>query len=246
VLKQAVQGSQWITALATLEDRYASEHPRMVALGRTREWDDLIYRFNTLAVEVLGVTFTDLALGRLPAKDERSAQESKLVRRLGVEPDASAVRVRAHPPLQVLPFEDLEPKQFEALCAALVEFTPGTVECHLYGVEGEKQQGIDIVAIRRADADKKETWVYQCKRQKHFPPGDVRKAFSKIAGGRYDAEAHYRVLMLSIPATAPMREAVPKKDSCFIWDSFDLSRKLKNYPVLVEEFFRKENRDVFC
>jgi hypothetical protein len=131
-------------------------------------------------------------------------------------------------------------EQFEALCAALIEAQPVTINCHLYGVQGDDQQGIDIVATQRG-VDGNETWAYQCKRYKEYTAGHLKKALAKMA---YPAE--YYVLMLSIPATAAVRRVADESEPVFLWDAKDIARKLKNYPAIVEDFFGSAWCQAFC
>ena len=163
-----------------------------------------------------------------------------LVRELNVPLTPGAVEPPVRPRLQHLPFNALSWQQFEALSAALVKANPLALDCHLYGVQGDFQKGIDVVATQRGVAGD-ETWAYQCKRYQEYAPGKLREALSKI-----EYQADYYVLMLSIPATAALRQIVEEEPNVFLWDAHDIARKLKNYPALVEDFFGPAWRDAFC
>lgn len=163
-----------------------------------------------------------------------------LVRRLNVPLTPSDIEPPVQPRLQRLPFNELLWEQFEALCAALVEANPQTLDCHLYGVQGDFQKGIDVVATQHGVAGD-EIWAYQCKRYQEYTPGKLREALSKI-----EYQADYYVLMLSIPAKAALRQIVEEEPNKFLWDAHDIARKLKNYSALVEDFFGPAWREAFC
>lgn len=157
--------------------------------------------------------------------------ELSLVRELSVMLTPGSVSPPVQTRLQHLPFNDLTWEQFEALCAAVIEVSPQVIDCHLYGVQGDDQQGIDIVATQRGEVGK-ETWVYQCKRYREYTPAQLEKALAKMT-----YQADYYVLMLSIPATAALRKIDDKEPNLFLWDANDIARKLKNYPDIIEDFF---------
>jgi hypothetical protein len=200
----------------------------------------IITSLNRLALEVLGLSFNDLALGRVPSVGQVSAHDLALVHQLGVTPSSAGIKPPVQPRLQDLPFNELSWEQFEALCVALVEANPLTIDCHLYGVQGDYQRGIDIVATQRG-ANGAEVWAYQCKRYKEYTPGKLKEAMDKMA---YPAD--YYVLMLSILATAAVRQVVEEKPDVFLWDAKDIARKLKNCPAIVEDFFGAAWREAFC
>ena len=200
----------------------------------------IVNSLNKLALSTFEISFNDLALGRIPAAAEMSTQELSLLNQLNVTLTPTQITPPVQTRLQELPFNELSWSQFEALCAALIEAQPVTIDCHLYGVQGDEQQGIDVVAIQTG-ANGNETWAYQCKRYKDYSPGKLKEAIAKMT---YSAD--YYVLMLSIPATASVRKVANKENNIFLWDAHDIARKLKNYPALIEDFFGKAWRDVFC
>ena len=121
-----------------------------------------------------------------------------------------------------------------------MEANPLTIDCHLQGVQGDYQQGIDIVSTQRG-AKQNEIWAYQCKRYEKYTPGNLKEAITKLT---YPAD--YVVLMLSIPARAALRGIVDEAPNVFLWDANDIARKLKNYPYIVEGFFGDAWREAFC
>ena len=200
----------------------------------------IVTSLNRLSMEVLGLSFNNLAMGRIPAAGQVSAHSLSLVRQLEVTPSPAGIKPPVQTHLQDLPFNELSWEQFEALCAALVQASPLTTDCHLYGVQGDYQQGIDIIATQRG-TEGDEIWAYQCKRYKEYTPGRLKEAMDKMT---YPAD--YYVLMLSIPATAALRQVAEEKPNVFLWDAKDIARKLKNYPAIVEDFFGAAWREAFC
>jgi len=246
-LRAQLQGTNWYSYLATLELRLKENQDRESLYGYSQaiktERAEIIHSLNRLAIEILGLSFTDLVKGHFPEAGLRSTRDLILVRQLGVEPSSTGIKPPVQSRLQELPFNQLSWEQFEALCAALVEVQPVRIDCHLYGIQGDVQKGIDIVSTQRGAGEKQETWVYQCKRYKNFTPSMAMKALHKM---KCYSEANYRVLMLSIPAKAALRQAVEKKANTFLWDSRDIARKLKYYPKIVEDFFGPQWRVAFC
>jgi hypothetical protein len=239
-LEQTNRYLEFATLEARLRENLSDE--RLYGTNETSrsERARIINSLNRLALEVLGLSFNDLALGRVSAAGQVSARELSLVCQLNVVPSFAAIRPPVQPRLQDLPFNALSWEQFEALCAALIEVQPVTIDCHLYGVQGDHQQGIDIVATQRG-VDAYETWAYQCKRYKEYTPSKLEEA-----AGKMNHPADYYVLMLSIPATAAMRQIADEHANLFLWDSKDIARKLKNYPAIVEDFFGRAWREAFC
>ena len=74
-----------------------------------------------------------------------------------------------------------------------------------------------------------------------YTPSKLREAIAKMA---YPAD--YYVLMLSVPATAALRQVADEKPNVFLWDAKDIARKLKNYPAIVEDFFGAAWQEAFC
>ncbi len=200
---------------------------------------EVVLRLNHLALETLGLSFNDLCLHREP----RAALARATGFRLELEgrPAPSSISPPVHTLRQELPLAELGWQQFEALCAALVAAQPGVIDCHLYGVQGDDQKGIDIVATQHGELGT-ETWVYQCKRHRRFSPASLTKAFSKMS---HPADAF--VLMLSIHASGSLREAAAAQErNRFLWDALDIARKLKNYPGIVGDFFGPVWCEAFC
>jgi hypothetical protein len=239
-LEQTNRYLEFTTLEARLHENLRDERLYGTSETSRSERARIINSLNRLALKVLGLSFNDLALGRVPAAGRVSARELSLVRQLDIAPSSIGIKPPVQARLQDLPFNELSWEQFEALCAALVQANPLTIDCHLYGIQGDYQQGIDVVATQRG-AKGDETWAYQCKRYKEYTPGKLKEAVGKMT---YPAD--YYVLMLSIPATAALRQVADEKPNIFLWDAKDIARKLKNYPTIVEDFFGTAWREAFC
>jgi hypothetical protein len=243
-LKAQLEQTSRYTEFTILEARLREnlQHERLFgSTESTRvERAQMIGTLNRLSLDVLKSSFNDLALGRSVTNGIVSTRELALVRSLNVTLSPEIMTPPVTTQLQELPFNQLSWEQFEALCAALVEAQPVTIDTHLYGVQGDDQRGIDIVATQRG-ADNEEIWAYQCKRYKEYSPGKLRHALARMS-----YPANYYVLMLSIPATAALRQISDEQPNVFLWDARDITRKLKNYPILVEDFFGQAWRNAFC
>ncbi len=74
-------------------------------------------------------------------------------------------------------FHKLNEYQFEDMCRDLLDTEPNIATCDTYGVRGQPQEGIDLLAYRN-DGDGIE--VGQCKCYKDFPPAKIREASDKF------------------------------------------------------------------
>jgi hypothetical protein len=239
-LEQTNRYEEFTTLEARLRENLHDEHLFGTNESSRTDRARVVTSLNKLTTETLGLSFNELALGQIPTAGRTPVGELALVRELNVTLTPLEIKPPVQTQLQDLPFNQLSWEQFEALCAALIEAQPVTVNCHLYGVQGDDQQGIDIVATQRG-ADGNETWAYQCKRYKEYTAGHLKKALVKMT---YPAE--YYVLMLSIPATAAVRRVADDSGRIFLWDAKDIARKLKNYPAIVEDFFGTAWCQAFC
>jgi len=142
---------------------------------------------------------------------------------------------------QVLPFGQLSWENFERLCTRLVASDGDVQDCHRYGVRGDYQAGIDILAHRRTADGGIERWCYQCKRWKKVTAGDLRQIVD-----RFEFEADQYVVQISLEADTDLRNVVADLENVDLWDAEDISGKLKDKPDLVEDFFGPAWRAAFC
>lgn len=158
--------------------------------------------------------------------------------------DASTTRANIPPPvetrLQVLPFHELTWENFERLSARLISTEGAIYDLYRYGKQGEDQSGIDLIA-RRWREGQLERWGYQCKRYKTFTASDVDEAVKTF---KFDTD--HLVILISALANTAIRNAVAKYPHVQLWDAEDISRRLKEHPSSVEDFFDVQWRKAFC
>src|SRR5215213_10311632 len=154
--------------------------------------------------------------------------------------------------IQELPFEKLSWENFEKLCLRLAKLESNVEHCQLYGERGQKQEGIDIYARRKAV---EKYVVYQCKRVKNFGPTKIKKAVTEFLKGSWVDKTEILILctqerlsstdrsdMLEVQATRLRVKSV----TLLPWDSYSLSEKLKGQPKIVDDFFGREWVKAFC
>jgi hypothetical protein len=80
-------------------------------------------------------------------------------------------------PSESPPFHKLDEYTFQNLCCELQERQPGIVTCSVYGLRGQGQRGIDLLAQRRGSTEKE---VGQCKRYGNFSAVKIRTASAEF------------------------------------------------------------------
>ena len=148
-----------------------------------------------------------------------------------------------------MPFDKLEWENFEKLIARIVsqEFT--ITDTYLYGVRGQDQSGLDILASIKTTEKKA---CFQCKRVKTFNALDIKTAVNKFLIGKWAPQTQIFVLCITIPMNHTQqvdeienqKKILRQKGIDFIvWDATEtgqLSLKLKNLPEIVDDFFGRE------
>ncbi|MFG2885326.1 helix-turn-helix domain-containing protein [Streptomyces sp. NPDC048297] len=153
---------------------------------------------------------------------------------LGIDGAATPPR---RPLLEELPFNRLDAYQFEAFCDALASRVyPDAREVLRYGVNGDKQHGIDIRVVTAGG----ERIGIQCKKYEKFQPASFTKAVAEL--DRPQARVDRCVLFLSTHATAAVVKACDELEEWAIWDSRVLSREVSKLPrdqalTLIDRFF---------
>jgi hypothetical protein len=132
-------------------------------------------------------------------------------------------------------------ENFERLCTRLVASDGEVKDCHRYGKRGDYQAGIDILAHRRTAEGGLERWCYQCKRWQKMTPGDLHQVVDDFS---FPADRY--VVLISLEASADLRNVVADHEDVDLWDAEDISRELKGQPELVEDFFSPAWRAAFC
>ncbi|HEX3535010.1 MAG TPA: hypothetical protein VHT23_12415 [Gemmatimonadaceae bacterium] len=126
------------------------------------------------------------------------------------------------PAKQLLPLLEITPEQFQSFCRDFVAVLPGVIECHQYGVLGDPQEGIDLVATMDTD----DTQSHQCRRVRSFGPAKLVKLVNETT---FEA-AHYFVL-LACRATTTLRKEEKKHPLWTVWDVDDISGRVRALPV---------------
>lgn len=164
--------------------------------------------------------------------------------------------ISAPPPVltraQILPFDQLAWEDFERLCLRLAESEADVEDCRLYGLRGQGQAGIDLYARYRPDGRYR---TYQCKRERRFTASKIRDAVSAFLRGIWADRTAMFVLCTQEPLTESsradeverQRERLSARGVGFEpWDAERLSRKLKDLPRLVDDFFGRAWVREFC
>lgn len=144
---------------------------------------------------------------------------------------------------QTLPLEKLSWDNFERLCYRLCCKSNDVIDAHIYGVQGQSQAGIDILA-RVSDSGKYATW--QCKRYKKYGPSDVKKAVDKFLSHEWAKSCSVFCLATSasLSDTKVIKQIETQALRCkdvgidfIVLDGVRMSTLLKNHADLVDDFF---------
>jgi energy-coupling factor transporter ATP-binding protein EcfA2 len=153
---------------------------------------------------------------------------------------------------QVLPLNELSWEHFERLSLRYVRSRASVIMTQLYGVRGQKQDGIDLY-VRLADPARYE--VYQCKRLAVFEANDIKNAVGKFLKGKWRDKAKAFRIMTSHPiedtkiadAIVSAQTQLSKHDIEFeILGKEQISTWLKDQPRIVDDFFSRGWVEAFC
>ena len=175
---------------------------------------------------------------------------------VGLEDDVySPPRGHESPPLPVvrapllLPTHHLSWEDFEKLVYSVARWLDGAVSVHRYGVRGQAQHGIDVVAFFSDDT----RTVYQAKSYQRFSESDLEEAVRGYADGERRLGAERLVIVVSCEArtTAMVDRLAALKDIypdlvVELWDQGGLSEMLRDHPTIVGQFFGLAWRRAFC
>lgn len=154
---------------------------------------------------------------------------------------SSQVSQPVRPTLEMLPLHELSYQQFQGFCEMFLGHRfEGRATVNQFGTEGDTQDGIDI-EVRFHKGKRYET--YQCKREKSFGSGKVKKAMKA-----HKVKCDLAVILLSRRATAGARKAIPKSGKWRLWDSEYICREIKVLPLLaqrqiIDAYFRAYRKD---
>lgn len=144
-----------------------------------------------------------------------------------------------------IPIGQLIWEDFEKLCLRIAETIHSIDDCEIYGIKGQKQEGIDIFALK----DNNKYSSYQCKRYKNITEDVLEKAVKTLKEGDWKDKSDQFVFCTSFPLNTiqlqkkfnSLKVELKKVGIKFIkWDKIQLKRILKKHPLIVYEFFGKE------
>jgi len=93
-----------------------------------------------------------------------------------------------------LPIEKLTWEDFERLCLRLVQTQFSIDDCEIYGIQGQKQYGIDIFARN----NKNRYSCYQCKKYKELKPKTLEDAVLEFKKGTWFGKSDKFVFCTSL------------------------------------------------
>jgi hypothetical protein len=144
--------------------------------------------------------------------------------------------------LQLLPLASLTPPNLERLCLRLGEKEGEVQYAGVYGLPGQAQKGIDVL-VRLSDG---KYVLIQSRRIKEVTASGLREAVTDFLEGDWPAKASSFIYATSTSAArtkiqdeiAAQSERLAREGIGFdVWDEDRLSRKLKDHPDLVADFF---------
>lgn len=160
------------------------------------------------------------------------------------------------PPIEVaeptLPLRGLTPRNLERLCLRMARLEGEPHSARRYGVEGQKQHGIDIYS--RLPNGRYAT--YQCKRFQELEKADVTAAVDAFRGGAWAERSEKFVLMTSALADrTDVEEEIEEQTTALaklqppvvfeVWDEEEVSHRLREHPDIVGLFFGPHWRERF-
>lgn len=147
---------------------------------------------------------------------------------------------------QELPLNDLLWQDFERLCLRIAHITKHSIDdCEIFGVQGSKQEGIDIFAIKGNGKYS----CYQCKKYKNIYESTLEQIVNKFLENGWSKKCDEFIICSSLPLKSTklqnkfnlLKNKLNKKGIKLIkWDKVQIELTLKEYPVIVYDFFGRE------
>ncbi|MFB6722894.1 hypothetical protein ACFCV3_22135 [Kribbella sp. NPDC056345] len=155
-----------------------------------------------------------------------------------------------------LPFEALTPSNFERLVLAMARRTFAVDHAQQYGVSGQKQHGIDLyLRLAVPPVPTRRYVTIQCRNIVAVTPAGVAAAVEEFLSGRwadltttfiYATRASTRRTDIA-DAVESAAERLNEFDVRYeVWDGDQLSERLRTVPDLVEVYFGRATKDLFC
>jgi hypothetical protein len=169
-----------------------------------------------------------------------------------LEPPSCEVAYPTVPNVPYLPFTDLGWEDFQRLCLAIGHCRYPTHQWKLYGSQGHRQEGIDLIAL---PANDQKLVVVQCKRVSTTSVSKIRTACDLFLRGVLAASTREFILSFSFLLIQPaLIDEIARQRVLFhnrhitlrIWDAEELSSFLKSQPEIVTRFFGRPWGEVFC
>ena len=145
--------------------------------------------------------------------------------------------------------------EFQDLCCALLHEEPDVAHCNVYGVRGQKQDGIDLLVHHTGGQN---VDVGQCKCYKEFPPAEIEGASNEFLEHLlYWQSRNVRRFILLVACelkTKQRQNKVLDQKKEFsargleyeAWDGRTLSTKLGRYRHIVSHFLGEAWVDILC
>jgi hypothetical protein len=155
------------------------------------------------------------------------------------------------PKLPLLPLRELAWERFEELVLEIVQQVEKPLEIQPYGLRGQGQHGIDVVALTASG----EWHAFQSRQVKDFGLADLRGIIDAfLAADPRPFEARRLVIVTSCDRiSTQVQEAIfdygrdhPELKFDQIWDAGELNRKLRRLPQIVTRYFGKAAAQRFC
>ncbi|REG35712.1 hypothetical protein ATI61_10280 [Archangium gephyra] len=149
----------------------------------------------------------------------------------------------------VLPMHQLTWPDFERLLVAIASHVLGFGDARLYGVAGQAQHGLDVIA-RTTQGEPR---ALQGKNVKSFDKADLQKAINKFAKGKRPFNCQWLAIAVAcntdrtevLDELHRLRNLYPKL-TIELWGENQLSTMLRDHPHLVRLFFGTEWERLFC
>jgi hypothetical protein len=166
----------------------------------------------------------------------------------GGVPDAFPLIADSKP--SMLPFNGLPWEKFEGLVLETVQAVEDVVEIRPYGLRGEQQHSIDVIARKSTG----EWRAIQAKLVKSFRLADLRGIVDPfIAGPRPFDATHLVIVTACAGVSTKVQEAIyeygrthPGLEFEQVWDGGELSRRLRRLPRIVARYFGEATAQRFC
>lgn len=148
-----------------------------------------------------------------------------------------------------LPFDQLPWEDFERLQWRILRDVEGLRHARLYGRRGQKQYGLDIVAL----APNEDGIALQSKRYENFYESDLKKAVIKFMETKrpFDVQRFIIGVACEVKDTKIDKALLEHQETLApikleLWDKEELSTKLRSQPAIVIEFFGLPTAEAFC